>query len=106
MAMFPRRKKDDPTVEVEPATASETADDPSAVDESATEPAPSVGISTTSFRGLGVQQHPPRRTFTPPPAEAPQQTETVPGLKDNVLLRHALSELTSESKPQDLIHIG
>ncbi|BDV29863.1 hypothetical protein Microterr_05230 [Microbacterium terricola] len=42
----------------------------------------------------------------PPPAEAPAPSETVPGLKDNVLLRHALSELTAESKPQDLIHIG
>ncbi|GAA5038481.1 SseB family protein [Microbacterium fluvii] len=79
------------------------------------EAVPAVGISTTAFRGLG-SQHPsdapaaaaptiPVRTPRPP-AEAPAPTETVPGLKDNVLLRHALAQLAEQSTPQDLIHVG
>ena len=39
------------------------------------------------------------------PAEAPQQTETVPGLRDNVLLAQALGRLESPAKPEQLLDV-
>ncbi|WP_146048100.1 MULTISPECIES: SseB family protein [unclassified Microbacterium] len=39
------------------------------------------------------------------PAESPPQTETVPGLRDNVLLAQALRRLESPAKPEQLLDV-
>ncbi len=49
---------------------------------------------------------PKLRAGTPAgPAEAPPQTETVPGLRDNVLLAQALARLDAPAKPEQLLDV-
>src|SRR5688572_28616219 len=58
--------------------------------------AASVDISVSSYRGLGA--HTPPRTA---PAAAPtmSRTETVSGVRDNVLVREALARLPESPAP-------
>src|SRR5688572_8861447 len=113
MALFSRRPKGTPpgsaadeapdtaaSVEVAPdgprepnADAEETL---SAQAEEAPAPA-SVDISVSSYRGLGPQT-PPRTA--PAAAPAMSRTETVPGVRDNVLVREALARLPESPAPQ------
>ena len=132
MGLFSRKKNDDdqPAAEVsaQPAEAADTAAAAEAPDhaeqetpETPAEPTPQVGISLSSFRGLGGDAGPrppvtpqgdpripsPHDTLRPgtapaqpaprelplAPAAPPEQLETVPGLRDNALLRDALAAL-------------
>ncbi|WP_243230617.1 SseB family protein [Microbacterium sp. CIAB417] len=97
--------------------------------------APSVGISVQAFRGVGAdagpevalptEQESARPAAAPkPPSSAPttpaapvkrslplaaalppEQTETVPGMKDNVLLREALAELAEGATNEQLLGV-
>src|SRR5690606_8461131 len=97
--------------------------------------APSVGISVQAFRGVGAdagpevalptEQESARPAVAPkPPSSAPttpaapvkrtlplaaalppEQTETVPGMKDNVLLREALAELAEGATNEQLLGV-
>lgn len=63
---------------------------------------PAVGTPTAPPASAG----PNLRAGTPAgPAEAPPQTETVPGLRDNVLLAQALSRLDAPAKPEQLLDV-
>ncbi|HEX5727889.1 SseB family protein [Microbacterium sp.] len=133
MALFSKRKNSDGTDAEgdapEPAgsTAGDAADPGSAsasvgssdaggeADGSA-EAAASVGISVTSYRGLGAEATPPgaapaesgeaSRTRTLPPAGRPPEAEAVPGLRDNVVLREALAALPSPATPSDILGVA
>ncbi|MET0780728.1 MAG: SseB family protein [Microbacterium sp.] len=75
-----------------------------------------VTISMSSYRGLGSQApadgpapaaapvvSPPRE---PRAAEAPAVTETIPGLRDNVVLREALAALPAPPTAPDLLEVA
>jgi hypothetical protein len=95
---------------------------------------PDVGITVQAFRGVGatagpevslpdlqestpsrpasatasaprVQQAPQKRTLPLAPALPPELTESVPGMKDNVLLRAALAELEEGPSNEHLIGV-
>lgn len=77
-------------------------------------PAPTqAGAPGSSFGGpAGAPAGPPAsavphlRAGTPAgPAEAPPPTETVPGLRDNVLLAQALARLDAPAKPEQLLDV-
>lgn len=130
MALFSRRKKTDdlePTVvEAQAAPAEETPVDaetdaavgPTRPEAPADASAASgggvgtVGISVSSYQGLGStapEPAPPVHTPHPRtlgPAEAPASTETIPGLRDNVVLREALSSLPPQPQAPDLLEIA
>jgi len=123
MALFSRRgKRSDATptpdeTDAAPSAEPADADAPAA----SAEPVPEVNISVSSFGGLGagaptapaapVAEEPPVVDAPPvtrprPPAEAPEQTDTVPGLRDNVLLREALKTLGDDPTPTELLRVG
>lgn len=126
MALFSRRKKSEDVEAPQPPVtpAAEDVDVPAA-----TQAAASVGISVSSFRGLGAQatEAPvvaPQAAETPdaaaqpepaptaprprrqPRAEAPPATKTIPGLRDNVVLREALAALPSPATAPDLLEVA
>ena len=114
MALFSRRKKaDDGDADAgaaEPVTPPEPAAAPS---DAGTDAAASVGISVSSYQGLGAAEAPaapvdrPRvPRAAPRAAEAPVATETIPGLRDNVVLREALAALPAAPESTDLIEIA
>ena len=116
MALFSRRKKTD-DLETEVASV-EPVSPPVEVDES-TDAAASVSISVSSYQGLGAQSAPappvdaPVEAPTEAPAvrapraaEAPPATETIPGLRDNVVLREALAALPAQPESADLLEVA
>jgi len=85
--------------------------------------APSVSISVSSYGGLGAAPAAPRpaaadESPAEPPSQlprmggrewmrtAPAQTETVPGLRDNVLLRDALGRVGDAPASQALLDVA
>ncbi|MFI8593939.1 SseB family protein [Microbacterium sp. NPDC078428] len=93
--------------------------------DTAAEPAPQVNISVSTFRGVGAVRPPeasearltqqasgadPIAPAAPPrrsaPAEAPPARESVPGMKDNVLLVQALSELDEPVTAPQLLEVA
>lgn len=98
-------------------------------------PAPTVGISVQAFRGVGAAagpevvlpsenaepaappvrktpasapsapQQPVNRALPLAPALPPEQTESIPGMKDNVLLREALAELADGATNEQLLGV-
>lgn len=120
MALFSRREKR-PDATPAPESTEPSAPVPAEPVEAA-EPAeavPTVGISMSSFGGLGtpapasappadevIADPPPTAARPMPPAEAPAATETVPGLRDNVLLREALKTLGDDPSPTELLRVG
>lgn len=111
-----------------PAAESGTAPDAPA-DEAEPDTAASVSISVSSFGGLGVspaasqpvqpaEPREPQADETVPPGPqprmgvrewmrtAPEQTETVPGLRDNVLLRAALGRIGDAPASQALLDVA
>ncbi|MBU4464527.1 MAG: hypothetical protein KKH75_01645, partial [Actinobacteria bacterium] len=113
MALFSRRPQRPNATEPhapEPAAVPEvTAPQATAPEAPAPEPevAPQVGISMSSFGGLGpatTDTSEPQvvGTVERPSEEAPPAAETIPGLRDNVLLRDALAALTDASDGQKL----
>jgi hypothetical protein len=128
MALFSRRPKnsdDDPAATAAssdaPADAPENAD---AVDAPTAEPVPHVNISVSTFGSTGSRTSQPaaepatgdaetseRAPARPahlasPPAEASTRLETVPGLRDNVLLRDALAALPTQAQPTEMINVA
>lgn len=80
----------------------------------ATEATPTVGISMSSFRGVGAAPEAPSAppvaarpsARQPGPMEAPTAPETVPGLRDNALLGNALAEITGQAEPAQLLNVA
>jgi hypothetical protein len=119
MALFSRRPKGTPpgsAADEAPETAAPVeapADAPAQPDAGAQETpaarpeeapaAASVDISVSSYRGLGA--HTPART-TPSPAPTMSRTETVAGVRDNVLVREALARLPEPPAPQDILDVA
>jgi hypothetical protein len=123
MALFSRRSKSsaEPSVEpaVEPAVepdaeapaaeepaAPEAAPEPShesAPEASPAENAPQVGISVSSFAGLGATPAPAAPTVVP---AAPDAESGIPGMTDNVLLRDAIAALPEEADGTQVVGVA
>ncbi|MET0734877.1 MAG: SseB family protein [Microbacterium sp.] len=111
MALFSRRPKDasdrpDDTGSV-PPVADALADD--ATDAVAEDAAASVAISVSSFRGLGSPDPQPAEPVVPTapsPRAVNTAAETVPGLRDNVLLRETLARMPERPTSQDLMDVA
>ncbi|MDE0547461.1 SseB family protein [Microbacterium sp. C7(2022)] len=102
--------------DTESADANASAD---AVDAAEVSAAASVGISMSSFGGFGSTSAPavPAAQATPtpgpgqhvakPPAPetAPAQTETIPGLRDNVLVRAALADVSAPAQSAEVLNV-
>jgi hypothetical protein len=136
MALFSRRKKSDSSGDTPPvaptdssSVAPEETPDAPTPDPAASASSPgdvSVGISVSTFRGVGAATpaqptEPAQPAATAPdaaamaaasrgrrmvPAEAPEPAETIPGLPDNVLLRDALAELPDPPTPTSLMNVA
>lgn len=131
MALFSRRGKRSkgesaPAVDAAaapPVPPAPPVEEPSARADAAT--AASVGITVSAFRGAGappvapapavpaprtaapaVPAAGPARTRAMPPAEAPVPAQSVPGLRDNVLLRDALAALSVEPTPAEQLNVA
>lgn len=102
MALFSRRPKPAPAA---PAVDPDVDEAPDAASEAAPEAAASVGISVSSFQGLGTARPAPQ-VVTPPPPAPRAQAETVPGLRDNVLLRESLAALPENPNPAQLLDLA
>lgn len=111
MALFSRRDKKsstpdgDEAANITPEEAPDVAAEP--------EPAvPQVNISVSTF-GKPAPKPAPAASAPQPgvrrvlrgPAEAPERTETVPGLPDNVLVRTALAGLPEQPVPADIVAV-
>ena len=123
MALFSRRDKrtdaPEPDASAEPDTRESDAQRAEAEEaaarvlDDAAEQVPSVGISVSSFGGLGAPET--RSAPRPAPGEpqhllrgpefAPEQSDTVPGLRDNALLRDALASLGENPDPIELLRV-
>ncbi|GAA1983481.1 SseB family protein [Microbacterium pumilum] len=132
MALFSRRPKADRQQSVpagvpdaadvaEPALTEQTPDaaipaadetpEPAPEPQVAAEPAASVDISMSSFRGLGSHAPvepavEPSRTRAAGRSVAPPPTETIPGMRDNVLVHEALASLSDPPSPQELLDVA
>lgn len=98
MALFSRRSKDVPAPQ-----AAEPAPDP-VIDPASLAPAAeaaAVGISVSSFRGLGT----PTANAADEPAR-PAPPVTPPGLHDNVLLRESLKRYPAQPESADLLDLA
>ncbi|WP_243077307.1 SseB family protein [Microbacterium sp. SS28] len=110
----------DAVADVEPtpapdAVAAAADEEDAATDAAATDAAAaaSVGISVSSYRGMGAT--PPAPPVRPAAPVAPQRvanetappvTETLPGLRDNVLLADALSKLPARPTPPQIVEVA
>lgn len=111
------------------AGESTPGDDADSSRDDAAESATSVGISVSSYGGFGAAAPPAAagaaetpdagtatataatasarpRGADPATATAPRQTETIPGLRDNALLRETLARLTSKPAQGDLLNVA
>ncbi|WP_144795877.1 SseB family protein [Microbacterium paludicola] len=135
MALFSRRKKTDETPDETQTPPADAPDQATAEDASATEAVPQIGISVQAFRGVGAEAGPevslpdpnaapalaraaaPKAASAPRPQTAqkrvlplapalpPAPTESVPGMKDNTLLRAALAEIEQGATNEQLIGV-
>ncbi|MCC4907968.1 SseB family protein [Microbacterium sp. cx-59] len=129
MALFSRRPKnsdDDSTGAVPPQGGAQTPDAvaPDVEPSVPAEPVPHVGISVSTFGSVSAATSradtpaapapaiPPGATparpahLASPAAEASSRVETVPGLRDNVLLRDALAALPAQAQPTEMINVA
>lgn len=95
MALFSRRDKSDAS---DVPDASDAAADERVEPTADAEVVPQVGISISTFGK-------PAPTVTRPPAEAPERSQTVPGLPDNALLRQALAALPAKPENTDVMNV-
>ena len=120
MALFSRRDKNPSTPDRNEADDAVRAAEPTADADSAV-PAPEAGSDAAPAEEIVPQVNISVSTFgkaapapapaTPPgtrrtargPAEAPEQTESVPGLPDNVVVREALAALPEQLQPADVV---
>ena len=101
------------------AAAAKAATDAQAAPDTAAA-APAVNIALSTFRGVGAPAGAPVTAAEPgdgaapspygqrrevPPAEASTVTETVPGIRDNVLLREALASLGDDPTGPQLLNV-
>lgn len=130
MALFSRRPAGPPSDDADAATPAAPADGNAAAPEPEAQPADptsatdadaaaSVGISVSTYRGLGARTPAAESPATPttpdgaatgaafrrPGAQRPSD-ETVPGLRDNVLLRETLSRLSDAPAPEDVLDVA
>jgi hypothetical protein len=126
MALFSRRPKnsdDDPAASAS-AAAAQDADAAAGTDapESPAESVPHVNISVSTFGRSAPETPAPSADATggkgpapalsrpahlaSPAAEASTRLETVPGLRDNVLLRDALAALPTQAQPTEMINVA
>lgn len=115
MALFSRRPKSTDAAPPADTTGDSTAEQEGDVPEAAApapaeEAAPQVNISVSTFRGVGAPAPtapaaPPKAARVQGPAEAPPPHESVPGLKDNVLLRAALENLSEKPTAPELLDV-
>ncbi len=108
MAIFKRKRDASPPETPEAAAEEPEPGQPEQVPSEADAEA-SVGISVSSYDGFGARQ--PSSAPTPPrtrlgPELAPPPSETIPGLRDNVLLRDALAQLPAEPNGRQLIAVA
>ncbi|GAA2003121.1 SseB family protein [Microbacterium ulmi] len=115
MAIFKRRRDASPDAPTAEPTEPVAAPDEEIAAPDTTAAAASVGISVSSFGGFGSSGapdgSPPAEQTARPitnlgPELAPPATETVPGLRDNVLLREALAALPDEPTNQQLAGVA
>jgi hypothetical protein len=124
MALFSRRKKDEvaPASEVPSEAPVDAAEGQAPSNEvpvvPETEAPASVGISMDSYRGLGAaapatgvptvtgERPAPARPTRPAAGDAPRSAETVPGVRDNVVLREALRAMPSPATSSDLLEVA
>lgn len=111
MALFSRRpkKSDEPSTDAEPDQGPASGPDAAvgATTPDAQDAAVSVGISMSSFQGLGVTAPPvPSLPAEDRQPETPRIVETVPGLRDNVLLREELGRLPEKPSPSELLDLA
>lgn len=100
MALFSRRGTSDESAPIEQAQpAPEEAAESVTADAAAPE-VPHVGISISTF-GKPTSTPAPAR----PPAEAPERTQTVPGLPDNAVLKEALAALPDKPANTDVMNV-
>ncbi|MFG6403961.1 SseB family protein [Microbacterium sp. P04] len=103
MALFSRRKKTPDSTDTSAGRGPDESDAATPSDAPSPEPPATVGISTSTFRGVGA-------SAAEPPVPAPQapvaEAETIPGVRDNVLLRDALAELSDPPTPQGLLNVA
>lgn len=115
MALFSRRKNEsDELTDPTPAGA-EIGEERGAVADTPAEDVPQVGISMSTFGGLG-QPAAPAAPAAPPvpaavdlpfaPSDPPTVWETVPGLRDNAVLRDALARLEEDPSPAALLGVA
>ena len=103
-----------PPVTVEPAAADTGAEAPGHVDSPAD--AASVGISVSAYRGMGAAtpERAPQTSGLPVPQPprvparevAPPTTETLPGIRDNVLLAEALAALDNPPTTPQILEVA
>ncbi|MBB2975636.1 hypothetical protein FHX49_001202 [Microbacterium endophyticum] len=116
MALFSRRpkKSDEPAAPAEdPAIADEsTVNSTEAEQQAPEEVVPQVNISMSTY-GKSSAPTPPalpdnvaKTPLSRPDAEAPAPTESVPGLRDNVLVRQALSGVSKPPEPTELLNVA
>ncbi|MGZ0711576.1 SseB family protein (plasmid) [Coraliomargarita sp. W4R53] len=102
----------DPTTEAANSPV-DAADEQAASTE---EPTASVGISMSSYGGFGATraadpapapevQAAPAPARPPAPETAPPPHESLPGLRDNVLMRSALAEVSSPAASTEVINV-
>ncbi|GAA1862322.1 SseB family protein [Microbacterium koreense] len=119
MALFSRRPKnsdDEPSRpdrdEVTDAASADGASADVAEPDATADPAASVGISMSSYRGLGAAGSAEKPAAAPPaPAVRGEESvsasaETMPGLRDNILLRESLKRMPDQPQPQDLLELA
>ncbi|WDG18831.1 SseB family protein [Microbacterium sp. Clip185] len=115
MALFSRRPK--PSEEPERDAAASAA--PEATPEAPAENVPHVPISVSTFgenrtpdaapalpEGVSAMAAARPPHLASPAAEASKDLETVPGLRDNVLLRDALAALPEKAQPIELMNVA
>jgi hypothetical protein len=122
MALFSRRNKSDAAADVpdQGVAPGEQPVSPDAAPPESAEAAPEISISMSSFQGVGAPAAPapaPAQPAAPQPvaaaparaavpAEAPPPRESVPGLRDNVLLADALAGLSESPTGIELMNVA
>lgn len=130
-----RKKTDDAPSESQTPIEADALDEAVEQEQAPSEPVPEIGISVQAFRGVGATAGPEvklpdpdeskpsspvavarptvpapapvpeKRSLPLAPALPPAQTESVPGMKDNVLLRTALAEIEEGATNEQLIGV-
>lgn len=127
MALFSRRKKDFDETAAEAVTSdAPVVDDADPASAAPEEAVPEVSISVSTYRGAAVPASAPTvargaaEASTPAAAEAipegatritgtgeaPPQTETIPGMRDNAVVAEALSRVAESATPAQLVNVA